>query len=75
MVENIRVIVSSLNSLIVMTLKCLRNLGVMGLRPPPGGPMAASNCMSTNESLLVSFLSYLKEKHLLLSPVLEKISF
>lgn len=58
-VVNILVIVSSLNSLIQMTLKCLRKRGVIGFLPPPGGPMAARNWMSTRDSLLVSFLSYL----------------
>ena len=59
MCPNIRVIVSSLNSLMVTTLKCRTNLGVMGFLPPPGGPMAAIIWMSINCSLLVSFLSYL----------------
>ena len=31
----------------VKVLKCRRKRGVMGLRPPPGGPMAAIRMMST----------------------------
>lgn len=43
----IRVMAESLNSLMVMVLKWRRKRGVTGLRPPPGGPMAAISRVST----------------------------
>jgi hypothetical protein len=41
-------------------LKCLRNLGVMNVFPPPGGPIAAMIIVSTMflNGCLLSFLSY-----------------
>ena len=42
-----RDMVESLNSLMVMVLKWRRKRGVTGLRPPPGGPMAAMSSVST----------------------------
>jgi len=56
--EKIRTIVSSLNGLIARMEKCRSMRGVTGLRPPPGGPIAAINCVSTRNILLVSFKSY-----------------
>ena len=38
---NILVIEESSNVVMLMLLKCRRNRGVTGLRPPPGGPIAA----------------------------------
>ena len=58
-VENILIIVSSLNWLMATMLKWRRKRGVIGLRPPPGGPIAAKNWISCNIILLVSFKSYL----------------
>ena len=51
-------IVSSSNSLIVMVLKCLKNLGVTGFLPPPGGPMAAISWISISLIGVISFKSY-----------------
>ena len=57
-IEKIRIIVSSLNELIATMLKWRRNRGVTGLRPPPGGPIAARNWTSCSTILVVSFRSY-----------------
>lgn len=47
-----------------MLLKCRKNRGVTGLRPPPGGPIAAMICMSIRWMGEVSFRSYLQiNKH------------
>ena len=59
MVEKILVMVSSLNVFMEMMLKCRRKRGVTVLRPPPGGPMAHRNWMSSRRIRLVSFRSYL----------------
>jgi hypothetical protein len=47
------------NSLINSTLKWRVKREVMGLRPPPGGPMAASSCRSTSCLNVLSARSYL----------------
>ena len=66
--QNILVIVSSLNFVILILLKCLKNLDVTGFLPSPGGPMAVTSWTSCNKILEVSFLSYLlqiRKKHYL----------
>lgn len=40
------------------TLKCLRYLFVTVFRPPPGGPMAVTNCKPSNFLNISSCLSY-----------------
>lgn len=60
MLENMQIIVSSLKALILRMLKCLRKRDVTAFLPPPGGPIAAINWMSTREILDVSLRSYLK---------------
>lgn len=52
--------VTSSNIVIVMVLKCRRKRGVTGLRPPPGGPIAAMIWISTRWMGLVSLRSYLR---------------
>jgi hypothetical protein len=47
------------NSLMATTLKCLSSRPVTGLRPPPGGPMAATSLASTTWRQLLSEQSYL----------------
>ena len=59
MVLNMVIIVSSWNSLMVMVLRCLKNLGVIAFRPPPGGPIAPINCKSISFIAVVSLRSYL----------------
>ena len=56
---NIIPIVESSKSFMVIMLKCLRNRGVIGLRPPPGGPIAAISMISTSFIAVFSFKSYL----------------
>ena len=59
MVENILVIVSSLNVFMEQMLKWREKRIVIGFRPPLGGPMAHKNCTSTKLILEVSLRSYL----------------
>ena len=54
--------VSVLNESMEMMLKCLRNLGVISFRPPPGGPMAATINWSTSVSVVVSFLKQIHKQ-------------
>lgn len=54
--EKIFRIASLVNDSMAMTLKWRRNLELMSLRPPPGGPMAATINMSTMFIVDVSFL-------------------
>ncbi len=49
---------SSSKSFIVMVLRWRRKRAVMGLRPPPGGPIAPTNWMSTSFMPVFSLRSY-----------------
>mmetsp|Transcript_18361 Transcript_18361/g.62467 ORF Transcript_18361/g.62467 Transcript_18361/m.62467 type:complete len:229 (+) Transcript_18361:2307-2993(+) len=49
---------SSSKGVMETRLKCLRYRGVTSFRPPPGGPMAATNCTSTKVRKLWSERSY-----------------
>ena len=54
--EKILRIVSLVNDSIAITLKWRKNLEVISLRPPPGGPIAATKSRSTMLIVEVSFL-------------------
>ena len=53
-----RMYVSSSNSVMLIRLKWRMKRGVTELRPPPGGPMAAMNCMSSSLRKVLSERSY-----------------
>jgi hypothetical protein len=59
MVLKMRNMLSSSISVHVMTLKYRISRGVMGLRPPPGGPIAANRIVSINLRNVRSLRSYL----------------
>lgn len=51
-------IVSLSNYVYAITLKCLINLGVINVRPPPGGPIADNTINLYNFINCKSFLLY-----------------